>query len=61
ANGGGTRITLAFTSIALFGFHMMWQIKRLELNSPEVCLKLFRSNRDAGLIIVAGLLLTSFL
>ncbi|MYE37143.1 MAG: 4-hydroxybenzoate octaprenyltransferase [Rhodobacteraceae bacterium] len=60
ANGGGTRITLAFTSIALFGFHMIWQINRLELDSPEVCLKLFRSNRDAGLIIVAGLLLTSF-
>ncbi len=33
-----------------FGLHMMWQLKKLDINSPDTCLHLFRSNRDAGLI-----------
>ena len=33
-----------------FGWHMMWQLTRLDTEEPETCLRLFRSNRDAGLI-----------
>ena len=33
-----------------FGMHMFWQMRHLDIDNPEVCLKLFRSNRDAGLI-----------
>ncbi|WP_417270859.1 4-hydroxybenzoate octaprenyltransferase [Celeribacter sp.] len=32
------------------GWHMVWQMSRLDINNPDTCLKLFRSNRDAGLI-----------
>ncbi|MEM9583264.1 MAG: 4-hydroxybenzoate octaprenyltransferase [Pseudomonadota bacterium] len=32
------------------GWHMMWQLRQLDTENPDNCLKLFRSNRDAGLI-----------
>lgn len=44
-----------------FGWHMVWQMRRLDIQDGAVCLHLFRSNRDAGLIpalfLVIGLLL----
>lgn len=36
-----------------FGMHMFWQMRHLDIDNPEVCLKLFRSNRDTGLIAAA--------
>ena len=35
-----------------FGWHMVWQLRRLDIDNPENCLVLFRSNRNAGLIPV---------
>ncbi len=35
-----------------FGWHMAWQMRRLDTEDPNICLRLFRSNRDAGLIVV---------
>ena len=32
------------------GWHMGWQLGRLDIDSPENCLRIFRSNRDAGLL-----------
>lgn len=32
------------------GWHMLWQMRRLDIDDPANCLRLFRSNRDAGLI-----------
>ncbi len=32
------------------GWHLAWQLARLNTTDPAVCLHLFRSNRDAGLI-----------
>jgi 4-hydroxybenzoate polyprenyltransferase len=29
---------------------MLWQIKRLDIDSPATCLRLFRANRETGLI-----------
>jgi 4-hydroxybenzoate polyprenyltransferase len=45
--------------LGLFGFawHLVWQIRRLKIGDPALCLRLFRSNRDAGLVLFAGLLL----
>ncbi|MBM9593350.1 4-hydroxybenzoate octaprenyltransferase [Roseitranquillus sediminis] len=40
-----------------FGWHLAWQLAQLEIDAPETCLRLFRSNRDAGLIVVAFLVL----
>ena len=46
-------------SIGLLAFaaHLSWQIKRLDIGNPDLCLKLFKSNRDAGLILFAALVL----
>jgi 4-hydroxybenzoate polyprenyltransferase len=38
-----------------------WQILRLDIANPDRCLALFKSNRDAGLILFAGLLLDAAL
>ncbi|SHI94881.1 4-hydroxybenzoate polyprenyltransferase [Shimia gijangensis] len=34
----------------VMGWHMQWQMRRLNTENPEVLLYLFRSNRDTGLI-----------
>ncbi len=36
--------------------HFLWQLKRLEIDDPAVCLKLFRSNAQLGWILLLGLL-----
>ncbi len=38
-----------------FGAHLGWQVDRLDIDDPELCLRLFKSNRDAGLILFAAL------
>jgi 4-hydroxybenzoate polyprenyltransferase len=47
---------LAMVAAAL---HAAWQMSRLNIDDPENCLRLFRSNRELGLIIFAGALLDS--
>ncbi|MXY35149.1 MAG: 4-hydroxybenzoate octaprenyltransferase [Boseongicola sp. SB0664_bin_43] len=44
-----------------FGWHLAWQVAQLEADSPERCLRLFRANRDAGLIPVVALGMATFL
>jgi 4-hydroxybenzoate polyprenyltransferase len=39
--------------------HAAWQLSQLNIDDPDNCLKLFRSNRDFGLIIFAGALTAS--
>jgi 4-hydroxybenzoate polyprenyltransferase len=34
------------------GWHMAWQLRKLDTEDPDTCLRLFRANRDAGLIPV---------
>ena len=40
----------------LFGAHLGWQIERLDINDPDLCLRVFKSNRNAGLILFAALI-----
>jgi 4-hydroxybenzoate polyprenyltransferase len=40
-----------------FAAHLAWQIARLDVDDPVNCLMVFKSNRDAGLILFAGLAL----
>ena len=40
-----------------FAAQLAWQIVRLDIADPDRCLALFKSNRDAGLILFAALLL----
>ncbi len=42
-----------------FALHLGWQIGRTAPNDPTAALPLFRSNRDAGLILFAGLALAA--
>ena len=39
-----------------FASHLAWQVVRLDPERPDVCLTLFRSNRDSGALLFAGLL-----
>jgi 4-hydroxybenzoate polyprenyltransferase len=56
--GAGTAFALG---LAAFAAHLAWQIVRLDIDDPDDCLRLFKSNRDAGLILFAGMLLDSYL
>ena len=52
--GGGLIFLLGMIA---FAAHLAWQVVRLDINDPAHCLKLFKSNRDAGLILFAAMLL----
>jgi 4-hydroxybenzoate polyprenyltransferase len=52
--GGGLIFALA---LAAFAMHLSWQIVRIDIDDPALCLRLFKSNRDAGLILFGGMLL----
>lgn len=43
--------------LAAFAAHLTWQVARLDPGDPALCLNLFRSNRDAGVLLFAGILL----
>jgi len=58
--GVGARIAFAL-GLATFAAHLAWQVVRLDIGDPALCLRLFQSNRDAGLILFAGLMLDAAL
>jgi 4-hydroxybenzoate polyprenyltransferase len=47
----------AWIGLALFAVQLGWQVRRLEISDPALCLRVFWSNREAGLILFAGLLI----
>ena len=42
--------------LAAFAAQLAWQVKRLDISDPALCLRLFKSNRNAGLILFAGMI-----
>lgn len=42
------------------GAHMLWQVRTLDINVAENCLRVFRSNRDTGALIALAFLLASW-
>jgi 4-hydroxybenzoate polyprenyltransferase len=46
--------------LILFGAQLGWQIVRIDIDDPDLCLRLFKSNRDAGLILFAALCADAF-
>jgi 4-hydroxybenzoate polyprenyltransferase len=56
--GGGLIFALG---LAAFAAHLSWQIVRLDIADPDNCLKVFKSDRDAGLILFAALWLDAAL
>jgi 4-hydroxybenzoate polyprenyltransferase len=49
----------AFVMLAA-GAHMLWQVKNLNIDNPDNCLMLFRSNRDTGALIAMAFLAASW-
>ncbi|MBY0380849.1 MAG: 4-hydroxybenzoate octaprenyltransferase [Xanthobacteraceae bacterium] len=47
----------SYVGLGAFAAHLAQQIVRLKIDDPTLCLRLFRSNRDAGLLLFAGLLI----
>jgi 4-hydroxybenzoate polyprenyltransferase len=52
--GGGLIFVLGLIA---FAAHLAWQVLRLDINNSAHCLNLFKSNRDAGLILFGAMLL----
>jgi len=52
---------LAQAGLAGFALHLAWQVTRIDAADPVRALALFRANRDAGLILFAGLVLAGLL
>jgi 4-hydroxybenzoate polyprenyltransferase len=48
---------IAELGMVLYSLHLVWQLRRVDGATPETALKLFRSNRDAGLILFLGIAL----
>jgi 4-hydroxybenzoate polyprenyltransferase len=46
---------LAYAILALYAAHLAWQTVSLKPDRPGVALKLFKSNRDAGLLLFMAL------
>ncbi len=56
--GYSARLGLLFYPfLAVFALHLLWQSQDLKLDDPKGALRLFRSNRDAGLILTLGIVL----
>jgi 4-hydroxybenzoate polyprenyltransferase len=47
---------MAWIGLAAFAVHLVSQIERIEIGDPKLCLRIFKSNRNAGLLLFAGLL-----
>ena len=44
-----------------FALHLAWQVIRLDIADPDNCLALFKSNRDAGLVLFAGIVVDALI
>ena len=53
--------SMAWIGLLAFAAHLCWQIAKLEIGDPALCLRIFKSNRDAGLLLFAGLLVDAML
>jgi 4-hydroxybenzoate polyprenyltransferase len=43
--------------VLAFALHLAWQVRTIDIDDPALCLALFKSNRDAGLILFAGIVI----
>jgi 4-hydroxybenzoate polyprenyltransferase len=51
----------AWLGLAAFALHLVWQVARTDISDSALCLRLFKSNRDAGLLLFAGLLVDAIM
>ena len=52
---------IAFLGLAAAAGHAAWQLQKFNGNDSALCLKLFKSNRTFGLLVLAGLVLDIFI
>jgi 4-hydroxybenzoate polyprenyltransferase len=52
--GRPAALGVALAGVALFGLDMARQIRALDIDDPAGCLRLFRANRETGLILAAA-------
>jgi 4-hydroxybenzoate polyprenyltransferase len=53
------RLAVGLAGVAAFGAHLAWQAHRLDIHDGDLCLHLFRANRDSGLLLMAGFALAA--
>ncbi len=58
---GPMKLGLALIAPWAMGWHLLWQLGKLDISSPDTCLRLFRKNRDTGLIAALFLAAAAFL
>jgi 4-hydroxybenzoate polyprenyltransferase len=51
----------AALGLAAFAAHLAWQVRRLDISDSALCLRIFKSNRDAGLLLFAMLVIDAVL
>ena len=56
AEAGALPAGLALLGVWAFGWRLHWQLARLDIHDDPLCLRLFRDNRNAGLLLTLGLL-----
>jgi 4-hydroxybenzoate polyprenyltransferase len=54
--GGGMVFVLGLLA---FAAHLAWQVRALDIDDPRYCLRLFKSNRDAGLVLFGAMLIAA--
>lgn len=54
------KMSIGLAGAWALGFHMNWQLGKLNINDTQICLRLFRSNRDAGLLAALFLAIAIF-
>jgi 4-hydroxybenzoate polyprenyltransferase len=57
---GGAGV-VSLIGILAFAGHLSWQVRRLDIADSALCLALFKSNREAGLILFGALVLDQFM
>jgi 4-hydroxybenzoate polyprenyltransferase len=49
-NASALAMVLVLAGSLAMGWHMAWQLRGLDITDPTKCMKLFRANRDTGMI-----------
>jgi 4-hydroxybenzoate polyprenyltransferase len=60
-SAGPVKLGLALIAPWAMGWHLLWQLGRLDIESPDTCMRLFRKNRDTGLIAALFIAAAAFL
>lgn len=58
---GPLKLAIALIAPWAMGWHLLWQMQRLDIDNPANCLRLFRQNRDTGLLAALFLAVAAFL